>query len=230
MSIYFIRPSDGDVVAERVVFERTIVPPAIDGDDDVSDDEEASEPPQKRRRTSRKIVAWMFVDREVEGGPAKCRLACLNTDGSDRLLYTASSTSHIERHMSYKHPNFLKKFRDARNNSYSVAMLEMEIKQAEEKAKGRIAQRRAQKDKFFRVIDRGLDHKVQNDLELLIWSIANGVTRSALNCPIFDRFLRHAGASPRPTRHDLSSMHLHEIDEAVQDEMRRKLSSVPWTA
>lgn len=138
-------------------------------------------------------------------------------------MFGASSTNHVERHLEAKHPTMSSNFQKAKNNLYSLEQLEKDIAAAEDKVLQRIEKNKANTDKFFRFVDRGLEHKLQCDLEILLWAIANGVSRSSLNCPIFDLYLRHAGATPVANRHDLGQIHLFQLDALVKKEIRRQL-------
>lgn len=179
------------------------------------------EPAAKRRRITRKPVAWLFVERiRGEEGKAKCRLGCLNLERTDQLTFSVSSTSHVERHLTAKHPSILKKFEDAKNDRYNIETLEREVEAAEARAFEVVSKRKANSDKFFHFVDRGLEHKLQCDLELLLWSITNGVSRSSLNCPILDLFLKHVGAAPAANRHDLSQLYIQQLDLLVKKDIR----------
>lgn len=80
-------------------------------------------------------------------------------------------------------------------------------------------------DKFFRRIDSGLEKKVKCDLELLIWAISNGLSRSALNCSLFDRFLQDVGAGPAANRHDMQQEHFVQLELLVRHEFEQKLKT-----
>lgn len=189
------------------------------------------EPQAKRRRITRKLVAWLFVERLTDQtgkptGKGLCRLGCLAASGTERLTYAAPSTTHVERHLEAKHPTMLANFVKAQNNEQHVYQLEKEVDEANAKALQRIEKKVNDGNKFFRFVERGLEHKTQCDLELLLWAIANGVSRSPLNCPILDLFLRHSGATPAPNRHDLAELHLPRLDNLVKIEYLNNLKKV----
>jgi hypothetical protein len=154
-------------------------------------------PPPKKRRTTRKLVAWFFVDRsETDPKRVICNLGCLSSDNLGRLAYSAKDTPLVERHVAAVHPSFYAKFQQARNNEYNLATLEEEVQCARAQAISRVAKHKEHSDKFFRKINKGLENKVKCDLILMLWATANAVSRSALNCPIFDFFLRSVRAHP----------------------------------
>lgn len=169
-------------------------------------------------------MAWIFVDRPSEK-LAVCRLRCLSKDNNDRFQFTAIGTTHVERHVQSKHPSFYDKFEKAKDNYYNVAMLESEIDAANSKAIQRILALKATADKFFRRVKvAGLDNKVKCDLELLMWAIANGVSRLALNSPILDQYLHGIGSTAAPNRHDLGTEYLQQLDSLVKKEIRCSLA------
>lgn len=64
------------------------------------------------------------------------------------------------------------------------------------------------------------------DLELSLWAIVNGVSRVALNCPIFDSYLNHVGSTPTANRHDLKLEHLMQLNQLVVTEQRARIVPV----
>lgn len=61
---------------------------------------------------------------------------------------------------------------------------------------------------------------------LLCWSIANGISRNSLNDAIFDYFLRLAGTSASPNRHDMQALYLPQLDLFVKREILQRLKTV----
>jgi len=80
-------------------------------------------------------------------------------------------------------------------------------------------------DKFFTKAISGLENKIKSSLVLVMWAVANGVPRSALNCPLFDKYHDIIGAPTPPNRHDLQSQYLQELDSLVVKEIKTTLSS-----
>lgn len=203
---------------------------------------DGEEPAPKRRRRSRKPTAWLFVEHNEESKTAVCLLGCLNKYQSARLVMSLSGppfnlslrldfahflgTNTIMRHAESKHPFFLERLRKVRNNEYSLERLKEEISTANEKTLESLKKKKLLSDKFFRRIDSGLEKRVKCDLELMLWAISNGVSRSALNCVLFDRFLQDIGAVPAANRHDLQQEHLMQLDLLVRRHYEQMLKSV----
>lgn len=162
---------------------------------------EGGSPPPKKRRVARKLTPWMFVDHYDNGKMGWCKLGCLNHSGSDRHSYSITSTTSISRHVEAKHPSFSQKFKNAQDNRYNVATLEKEVQEENEKVMSRLAKLKSNAGKFFRKVSKGLDHKVKCELQLFLWSIESGVSRLALNSPLFDSFLTLSGITTVANRH-----------------------------
>lgn len=182
---------------------------------DVDGVEERS-PAPKRRRQTRKLTALIFVNLNSDGTVGACRLGCLNREGNDFHTYSIASTSSVIRHLLAKHPAMHAMFHRALNNEFNVNELETEIEKAEMKARERIAKMHRHSISFFAKIDKRLDNKVASNLELLLWAIANGVPRLALNCPIFDSYHRRIGSVPADNRQTLQSEYLPQLDILVK--------------
>ena len=60
-----------------------------------------------------------------------------------------------------------------------------------------------------------LDKSVISYFFLLMWAIANGISRSSINDPLFDAFLKSIGTEPASNRQILQSQHLVAIDVRV---------------
>lgn len=202
----------------------------IDDEDDDAEPGEATggdERPTKRRRVTRKASPWIFVDRpgEGEGDLVTCRLGCLNIKRDGLFRYSTKNTSHVIRHVEAKHPQFITKYRKAQNNEYSFDELEKEALQQKAASLTELEKMKNNFAKFLRKANN-LDKKVEADLVLLCWSIANGISRNSLNDTIFDYFLRLSGSTAAANRHDLQTLYLPQLDSFVKREILQHLKSV----
>jgi hypothetical protein len=201
--------------------------PSLDSDiDDAAAATGGDEPSVKRRRVTRKVSPWIFVDRPGEGGGdlVTCRLGCLNIKRDGLFQYSTKNTSHVIRHVEAKHPQFLSKYRKAQNNQYNFDALDKEALQQKEASIKSLEKMKKNFDKFFRKAT-SLDKKVEADLVLLCWSIANGVSRNSLNDAIFDYFLRLTGSTAAANRHDLQALYLPQLDGFVKREILHRLKT-----
>jgi hypothetical protein len=179
----------------------------------------------KRRRLTRKLSVWFAVVRHEGSALVECRLGCLANNRAGLLVYSAPNVSAVKRHLGSKHPTFYEKFQQARNNQHSSSQLEEEVAAAQSAALAKVAQIQTSKEKFFRRTLE-LPVKTRHDLRLLLWSLANGVPRVALNCPLFDGFLRDVGSTAAPNRHDLQQEYLPQLDSLVQRFVLNSLKGV----
>lgn len=166
-------------------------PPAIVADGDGGD---AGQPAAKKMRGTRKVVAWIFMDK-ISDSKGTCRLGCLDKLGCSRAILSIASTTSIERHVEAKHPVFWSAFLACRNNTGNVLELEASVARKSAEIEAHLNKLEAHKDKFFKKIAKSLDGAVKSDLLLLLWAIENNVSRLALNAPTFDTFLRSALSS-----------------------------------
>ena len=86
-------------------------------------------PLAKKTRMTRKITLHIFGDRS--NGKCKCLLGCIKDRA--RMEYAYSSTKSIERHGDAKHPEYMRKFRLAKDNKYSFQTLLNEIEEEKKK-------------------------------------------------------------------------------------------------
>jgi hypothetical protein len=198
----------------------------VDPADDVAVAGEDAERPEKKRRVTRKITPRIFADVSPDGKRATCLLGCLTPENSALYSYSATSSSTILRHCQSKHPTSFKKYGQAQNNEYNIATLKEEVQAAMEKAQAEILKRQQHVDKFFRKLDKNLSKKVRADLKALLWAIANGISRNALNCALFDSFLAELGVNPVANRHDLQADYLPQLNVLVLEHVKARLKMV----
>lgn len=188
--------------------------------------DEQPERPAKRRRVPRKTTYYIFTDRDGDPKRGKCILGCLADDNSGFLAYSTSSTWAVKRHVEARHPHFAEKFEKARNKTYSLVTLMEEIDAARQLSVAKLARSKRNADAFFRKLDSGLAKDVQANLKLSLWSVTNSVSRSAVNCPLFDSYTRDLGSMAPANRHDLSDKYLPELADLVREEIKGTLKPV----
>ena len=204
-----------------------MVPPApiqdvemagVDEDDDDSEIvEEATveAPGGKRTRTTRKFTLWNFVSR-IDATNSFCKCGCLDNDGIERKKYFTGSTGNIKRHVAKLHPTLLTMFEDIKTHRGNITQLLEKIEELDGNAIGKAAKKRRNSDRFWtKALDIG--PAVVADLRLLMWSIANGISRNSLNDILFDAYLKSIGAQAATNRHTLQEQHLPILDQLVRD-------------
>lgn len=126
------------------------------GEDGGEVEDDVAAPDQKRRRVTRKVTAKIFVDfDEMVVDKAICRLGCLNKEGNDRLTYSITSTTSIERHVEAKLPSLHSKFKKAQNNEFNIEALEKEIENEDIRVREKLSKLRQHSDRFFRRVAKG---------------------------------------------------------------------------
>ncbi len=69
----------------------------------------------------------------------------------------------------------------------------------------------------------GLDNQTSSELRLLMWAVSCGISRNALNDPIFDSYLKSLGKTPAPNRHALQAQALPVLDSLVGESWQNDL-------
>lgn len=186
------------------------------------------ENPQKCRRVSRIITAAIFVDMEPGSTNVYCRLGCISDDGVQKKRFAAPNNGHITRHVKEKHPLLWTMFEDLKRNTGNLNTLLTSIKNLNDAAEKKVTKAAKSKLYFMKLVapGTGVPEKAQTDLVLLCWSIANVVGRLALNCPIFDFFLKKIGSIPAPNRHTLADVYLPQLDSLVRSVVQDALTTV----
>lgn len=203
-------------------------------DDDCSEDDdgeqgqeapaEASDP-ERRTRKTRKRTYWTFVERPHEAAAAGitlkekdviCKLGCLSRDGSTRLVFSGPNTGAVGRHVQFVHPQVYQQFLACKASKDNWNRLDARVAELDSQAMERIEKRRRHGEKLFSKLSDGLEMEQRSTLLLLMWSVANGVSRSALNCPLFDAYLRQQGAQLAPNRLLIQDAYLPKLDCLAQ--------------
>lgn len=172
---------------------------------------------------SRKITNWMFVEPTDVHGRYLCVLGCTEPDKSGLFNFAVTSTSSIHRHCERKHQDFLQKLALAKNNQYNIDQLEKEVLARKTLAEETLSKHKKHEAKFFRKINKGMTKKVVSNLRVTAWAIVNGISRAALNCVVFDSFLREVGSTPIANRHDLQAEYVPQLDRLVISELQARL-------
>jgi len=211
------RPAEGAANAVEQAPEAAL-------DREVADADPAAEPTPKKARTTRKLTAEIFAEfTDAVGKHVYCKLGCLARDNSSRLIYSFSSTASIERHAESKHKFLLENLERCKDNSAHVEELLKKVAALNEDALLRLSKLNKNSIKFNKKA-LALENKTKSELILLMWSIANGVPRNALNCPILDKFFKCIGSITAENRHDLGGMYLEQLDLLVQREQTKLLA------
>lgn len=211
------------VLAESEVLDAEVGGEA-GADDEVIVEEDVVEGNGKRTRKTRKFTLWNFVDR-IDASYAYCKCGCLDTDGVERKKYFAANTGCVKRHVEKVHPQLYSLFSNCQNNLGNYNELIDTIARLDGEAVQKAGKRRRQSDQFF---TKGLklDKAVTNELRLVLWAVVNGISRNALNDPLFDSYLRGLGCQAAPNRHTLQEQHLPVLDQMVTETMREQLQKV----
>jgi hypothetical protein len=72
----------------------------------------------------------------------------------------------------------------------------------------------------------GLDNQTSSEIRLLMWAVSCGISRNALNDPLFDSYLKSLGKSPAANRHTLQSQALPVLDSLVGTSWQNDLKGV----
>lgn len=126
--------------------------------------------------------------------------------------------------MNASHEELLSEFMNCKNANGNFNALLQKIEKQNSETVSRLSKRRRTSEKFFTMAISGLENRLKSSLVLLMWAVANGVPRSALNCPLFDKYHDLIGAPAAPNRHDLQSQYLKELDSLVVNEITCALS------
>ncbi len=182
----------------------------------------------KRTRKTRKLTNWSFVDR-IDNNSSYCKCGCLDADGFDRKKLVTPTSGAITPHVKKKHPELWSMKTQLKINRGNLNQL---LEKIEELNGGAVAkakrQRRGSQKFWLKSID--LEPKVISELKLLLWSISNGISRNAINDPLFDSYIRSLGAEVAPNRHTLQSQHLPILDELVRYSYLEDLKEIPSVA
>jgi len=184
------------------------------------------EPPQKKRRQTRKVTLFIFVERIPNNHKdVVCKCGCLSKDGSARLQYAAATVGHVKIHCAAHHPLLLTQFQSCKNAKGSFHVLEQNIENLNISALANIEKNKKNGSRFFKMVNIGLDHRIKVNLLLTMWSVANGVSRISVNCPIFDTYLKALGTEPALNRHLLEDVYVPAVDKLVIEDLVDDLSS-----
>jgi hypothetical protein len=178
----------------------------------------------KRTRETRKFTLWNFVDR-IDANFAYCKCGCLENDGASRKKFSAPNTGLVRRHVEKLHPRLYSLFSNCQNNLGNYNELITAIAALDGAAVEKVAKRRRHSDQFF-IKSSKLDRAAATDLRLVLWAVANGISRNALNDTLFDSYLKSLGCDIPPNRQTLQERHLPVLDDLVTSSMIDQLKSV----
>jgi hypothetical protein len=205
-----------------------------DEDIEIAIDVEEADDNGKKTRRSRKFTFWNFVER-IDASTSFCKCGCLDLDGVDRKTYGTPTTGAIKRHVEKVHPALFTMLTNAKNNRGNIMNLLEKIEELDGNAVAKVKKQRRNSDRFW-IKSIELKPAVISDLRLLMWSISSGISRNAVNDPLFDAYIRSLGAQVAPNRHTLQDQHLPVLDDLVRtswvketkDILSSALSSDGW--
>jgi hypothetical protein len=143
-------------------------------------------------------------------------------------MFSAPTTGHITRHVRDEHRLVWTQFDSLKLNTGNFNVLQRTVQRLSEEADKKIEKATRNQLKFEKLAnpDTGLPEKVKSNLILLSWSIANVVGRLALNCPLFDAYLKSIGSTPASNRHDLAAVYLPQLDSLVSETTMASLRGI----
>jgi hypothetical protein len=204
-----------------------VTPPApVGGNSDIEEGEEEGQRAvgQKEKRVTKKFTLWNFVDR-IDGSYAYCKCGCLENDGSSRKKYYVNNSGNITPHLEKYHPNIYSLYSNCLNNVGNYNELIDSINALDFEAQRKTKKRKKDIDLFFEKAGK-MDKAITNELRLMLWAITNGISRNALNDPLFDSYLLGVGSSIAPNRHTMHDRHLPILDNLITDDMIEQLKNV----
>ena len=171
------------------------------------------------------MTKWIFVEK-IDGNNVYCKCGCLSSDGTSRLKYAASTSGHADRHAKTNHGALYAEFLRCQNNQGNFNSLIETISELNDAALEKIRKKRRVSDHFFAKSIK-LEAKTASDLRLVIWEIANGISRNAANDSLFDSYIRSLGANVVPNRHEQQEKFVPFLDSYVVKEMKQIVVGVP---
>ncbi len=202
-------------------------------EDNVSDNESSENDPGHQNadpitktRSARKKTWWLFVD-HGENGQVICLCGCLASDNSKPLIYSGQNTGVVKRHVKLKHLYLHDEFLRCKNGDGNFNRLMETVETLNKNALEKLRVKKLKNDRFFsRFLDDGMEKLLKANLKLMMWAVANGIPRIALNDPLFDSYLNDLGTPAAPNRHSLQEDYLPQLDALVVKEIKDELKNV----
>lgn len=163
---------------------------------------------------------------EIADSYVLCRLGCKNKEGTGQLSYSCLSTGTITRHLRTFHTAFFDRFHRCKAGRSNWNELEELIASHDTDVMEKVTKARRKSDSFWKKVDGsgvGADPRATSQVVLMLWAVANGISRVALNDTIFDVYHKLIGASPPDNRHTLQDEHLPVCDELVMRDCMQRL-------
>jgi hypothetical protein len=209
------------------------LPAAVQIDEGIEDEDIVEEVDEvdgngKRSRKTRKFTFWNFVEK-IDATNSYCKCGCLDSDGLSRKKYSTPFSGAIKRHVEKIHPQLYSLFLNCKQNRGNINELTESIAKLDGESVAKAAKRRRRSDSFFSKAV-GLEMAVTSDLRLLLWAVTNGISRNALNDPLFDAYLKSLGSQLASNRHTLQDQYLPALDDLVVDTMSSELKEVKCIA
>lgn len=177
-----------------------------------------------KTRKSRNFSYWNFVER-IDTTNAYCCCGCVETNGMIRKKYSFPHTGHVRKHIEKVHKDFYDLFQKIKNNQANLNELIEKIASANSKALNSTEKRRRLSGSFMTKASK-LDQNVTGNLRLTMWAVASGISRNALNDPLFDAYLSSIGVIAAPNRHAIQDTYLPELDNLVMESIHADLADV----
>lgn len=159
-----------------------------------------------KERKQRDTKVWVFCIREKDADgkwqkmvqdelrrflilQVTCLLGCIKEGTTEKLQYSASTTSNIKQHLKHQHGKIWDQWNSCIANGSGFAQLTSTILENGQLEFERNIKERDKLSEFWKKLLRN-PSAVENEVIWLIWSMLHNVSRYALNDPFLDLVLR----------------------------------------